>query len=200
MNRPHRLRPRPVGAALGLGLLVAAGAAAQPTPPRPAQPPQNLDRDPGYVDFGRLESWFGDEAKVEIDVRGALLRMVASSSRREDPELATMLGRLRAVQVRVYPLTPAVRSALRGRTSELARGLRSAGWESVVRVRDEGSHVDMMLRTLGDHVAGLMVMVMDDEGDDEAVFINIVGDVDPDQVGRIGERFGVRNLPGKSDR
>ena len=196
MTRPFRLRFRPPAVALALCLLAATAATAQPTPRTPPTPPaQNLDRDPGYVDFGRLESWFGDEAKVEIDVRGALLRMVASSSRREDPELANMLSRLRAVQVRVYPLTPAVRNALRGRTSEFARGLRSAGWESVVRVRDEGSHVDMMLRTLGDHVAGLMVMVTDDEDDDEAVFINIVGDVDPDQVGRIGERFGVRNLP-----
>jgi hypothetical protein len=166
---------------LFLLLLVAASAAlAQPV----------LERDPGYVDIAGLTAGITDEPTVEVDVRGALLRLVVSSARHDDPELAGMLSRLRAVQVRVYKLGTRERSAVAGRTAEFSRRLRSQGWEPFVRVRDNDTRVDMMVRTAGERITGLVAFVVGD--DSEAVFLNIVGDVNPEQVGRIGRRFNVK--------
>ncbi|HYE59009.1 MAG TPA: DUF4252 domain-containing protein [Rhodothermales bacterium] len=169
---------------LSLLLLLLLGVAA---PAALAQP--TLERDPGYVDVEALTQGITEEPTVEVDVRGALLRLVVASARSDDPELASMLSRLRAIQVRVYKLNSRDRSVVAGRTAEFARRLRSQGWEPFVRVRDEDSRVDMMVRTNGDRITGLVALVVGD--DEEAVFLNIVGEVDPEQVGRIGRRFNV---------
>lgn len=169
---------------LSLLLLLLAVAA----PAALAQP--DLERDPGYIDVDALTRGITEEPTVEVDVRGALLRLVVASARTDDPELASMLSRLRAIQVRVYKLNSRDRSTVAGRTSEFSRRLRTQGWEPFVRVRDDDSRVDMLVRTAGERITGLVALVVGD--DDEAVFLNIVGEVNPEQVGRIGRRFNVR--------
>ncbi len=164
-----------------LALLAPAAASAQ-TP---------LERDPGYIDVDALTAGITEEPTVEVDIRGALLRLVVSSARADDPELAGMLSRLRAIQVRVYKLDPRNRASVATRAADFARRLRADGWEPFVRVRDEGDRVDMLVRTSGDRITGLVALVTDgDDGD--TVFMNLVGEVDPEQVGRIGRRFHVR--------
>ena len=184
MNRPSAFRPSRALGALSLLAIVLVGA------PR-ARAQNTLDREPGYVNFAQIDRWFDAEAEVEIDIRGSLLRMVAAASRSEDPELAVMLGRMRAIQVRTYRLAPGLRTEARALSADLARSLKAQGWEGVVRVRKAGEeNVDIFLRTNGDRVSGLMLMVVSPE-DGESVFINIVGEVDPEQIGRIGRRFNV---------
>ena len=62
-----------------------------------------------------------------------------------------------------------------------------------VRVREEDEDVHIyMLPGKGDNIDGLVVMVVTD--DDEAVFINVVGTIDPVQIGRIGHSFRIDAL------
>ena len=49
-----------------------------------------------------------------------------------------------------------------------------------------------MLPGKGDNIDGLVVMVVSD--DDEAVFVNVVGTIDPAQIGRIGHSFRIDAL------
>ena len=160
---------------------------------------QNLAGDPGYLDLSRVDGWFSAEPTVEIDLKGSLLRMVTRSAQSDDPDLAAMLGRMRAVQVRIFPLAAGALASARTRTADLMRGLERQGWESFVRVRQDGQYVNMMVRPRGgtsDALAGLVVAVVDEDDDEpQAVFINIVGDVDPERIGEIGRRFGAPNVP-----
>jgi hypothetical protein len=43
-----------------------------------------------------------------------------------------------------------------------------------------------------DRIAGLVVMAV--EPGDEAAFVNIVGDIDPAQIGRLGRKFDIEPL------
>lgn len=159
---------------------------------------QNLASDPGYLDLSRVDSWFSAEPTVEIDLKGSLLRMVTRSAQSDDPELAAMLARVRAVQVRVFPLAGGALASARSRTADLMRGLERQGWESFVRVRQDGQYVNMLVRPRGgasEALAGLVVAVVDEDDEPQAVFINIVGDVDPERIGDIGRRFGAPNVP-----
>ncbi len=147
----------------------------------------------GYVDFRELDDWFDTEAKLEINVKGALLRLVAEASRNEDPELARLLSRLKGIYVRGYPLSRSQAGAVGRRTSDFARRLEGQGWDTVVRVREEDEQVDMYIRSDGDNIAGLVVMVVSPD-EDETIFVNIVGDIDPEEIGRIGSKFHIDAL------
>jgi hypothetical protein len=156
---------------------------------------QNLEDDPGYLDLSTIESWFGEEATLEVNIEGALLRMVSEASRNEDPELSGLLTKLRAIQVRGYSLSETEISAINQQANEFASRLERTGWDMVARVRDDDERVHMFVRTQGDAIAGLVVMVVS-PGDDETVFVNIVGDIDPAEIGRIGSRFDIGPLDG----
>ncbi len=161
-----------------------------------AQVPADVRADPGYLDLGMIESWFNQEANIEVNVQGALLNLVRSASRHEDEELADMLGKLKGVYVRGYKIDPAAVENIASRTGKLAQSLSADGWETVVRMRDEEERVDVFLRSNQNRIAGLVVMVV---GEDETIFVNIVGEIDPDDIGRIGGRVNVPDIPGMGD-
>ena len=74
----------------------------------------------------------------------------------------------------------------------MSRGLVEDGWEPVVRIRDEQEVIQILIRHDGESIAGLAAMFVD--GGDSAGFINIVGEVDPSQVARIGRQLNIRAL------
>lgn len=148
-----------------------------------------LPSKPGYVDFGNLTELFGQEPKVEVMLGGPLVTFLAEASRQEDPELAKMLDGLTAISVNVYELDQGDAQAARDRVEQLAGRLSDQQWQRTVKVNEEDSRVQMFMRTDGDQIAGLALMVLG--GDSEAVFINVVGNVDPAALGKLASKFGV---------
>lgn len=159
----------------------------------PAQAQDNLTSDPGYIDLNTVESWFGEQPKIEVNIKGALLELVAEASRYEDPELADLLTKLRAIQVRGYDLQPADYGAAEARVQDLGQQLEGRGWDTVVRVREDDEYVNMFVRVNEGVIAGMVVMTLAPR-DEESFFINIVGEIDPKQVGRIGRTFDIDPL------
>lgn len=166
----------------GLGLLLLLGLAT------PTLAQDRLEDDPGYLDMRQVEGWFEVSPRYEVNVKGALLKMVAEASRYEDPELANLLSKLKAIQVRGFALRWSQFDEVVAQVETMVQGLESRGWDTVVRVREEEEHVDMYLKMDGDAIAGLAVFVVE-PGDDETVFVNIVGEIDPADLGRLGRRF-----------
>lgn len=146
---------------------------------------------PGFLDLATIDGWFNREAKIEVNVSGALLGLIQGATQNEEPELSSMLGRLKGLYVRGYSVEPGEVRSIADRTGALARSLSSRGWETVVRVREDDERIDVYLRTVQDRIAGLVVMVV---GEDETMFVNIVGEIDPSELGRLGSRFNL-NLP-----
>ena len=60
--------------------------------------------------------------------------------------------------------------------SAMAEGLDSAGWDRVVRVREDENHVDIYYRLVSnaDVIYGIAIMVAEPR---EKVLVNIVGDI-----------------------
>lgn len=158
-----------------------------------------LARDPGYLDLSFVDAWFRQPPSVEVNVKGALLTLVAEASRYDDPELSDLLRKLKAIQVRTFALPPGQHRGIEQRTAELAQRLENQGWDAVVRVRDGDERVHMFVKTAGSTIAGMVVMVIDPQSR-ESVFLNIVGDIDPEQIGRIGRQFDIGPLQGTTTR
>ena len=174
---------------LGVTAILAAAA------PGTAFAQNNLRADPGYLDLATVEQWFDAEPWLEVNIKGALLNLIVGAAEAEDdPELTSILSKLKAIEVRGYPLTSQNFDDIDRHTRQLAGRLESQGWETVVRLREDDERINVFLKSNGNSIAGLVVMVLDPSDDDGAVFVNIVGDIDPKEVGRIGQRFDIDPL------
>ncbi|MEM8488442.1 MAG: DUF4252 domain-containing protein [Bacteroidota bacterium] len=153
----------------------------------------DLDNDPGYVDFSSMEDRFDTTPDFQINIKGQLIKLVAEASREEDPEFAELLLRLRAIQVRSFPMRKSQIRAMELHSESIGEELEDAGWDTVVRLRDYGQYVDVYALENPDFILGLMMMVVDTEAN-ETVLINIVGDIAADELGRIGSKFDIAPL------
>jgi hypothetical protein len=82
------------------------------------------------------------------------------------------------------------------RTDAFAQRLEAEGWRRVLYVRDGAEVARVFLRpdpdSDGDRIAGLTVLAVDPS--DEAVLINVVGPISPDQLQQLGSSLHIESL------
>ncbi|MCZ6616925.1 MAG: DUF4252 domain-containing protein [Gammaproteobacteria bacterium] len=144
-----------------------------------------LEELPGYVEFGELKSVYG-EPKVMINIGGTLLNFMGAASK-HDPEAAALLKNLQGVRINVYSTEGQTGPALEQLT-KVKNMLQEQDWEPIVQVRETGEEVQIFMKVDGEAMQGLVVMAVDG---DEAVFINIIGMIDPSQLAEVMEQFDV---------
>ena len=148
---------------------------------------------PGLVNFDAFDQRFGIPPSFEVNIQGKLLQLVSEASREEDPELSELLDRLHAIQVRGFPMQRSQFRMMENHSREIATELEDAGWNTVVKLRDYGEYVDVYAKENATYIEGLMMMVVDNELR-ETVLINIVGNIQAEELGRIGSRFDIAPL------
>ncbi len=193
MNRSHPTVPALL---LLLGILallpaVAAPALAQPED-RPPSP--SFEDEPGFVDFEALGlvTAKGEES-LRISLYGPILQLVAEATKGEEPGFSEVIAKLRAIRADLFQVAPPARDELRRRTIDTARRLERRGWQTVVEVRSGSGDLSFIqTRVDGERISGLSVMFLEPDG--SAGFINIVGDVSPAELGRLGRTFDIEPL------
>ena len=137
--------------------------------------------EPGYVDFSDLSSLLGQPPEVNINFGSAMLGVFAAGLRESDADLADLLGALRGLRVMVFENVTG--PAARDYAEATALKLGAAGWEAALTVRETSTNVDFYLRSVNDEIRGLAMMVTETDG--TAVFINVVGRLDPSALGKL---------------
>ena len=141
---------------------------------------------PGYVDFGELNSVFG-EPTVQISIGESLLNMVGALSAEEDPEAAELFRKLNGVRVNVFE-TEAMAEGSVELVKNISAQLSDRGWESVVTVNSADEQVRIFMKISGETVDGITVMAVEDT---EAVFVNVIGNINPAELERVMDNFDV---------
>ena len=149
------------------------------------------DRPPGYVDFGQLPASESGGEHVEIALGGAMMGLAASVLKKPEPEAADLLKGLRSVRVHVVEMKDDNRKAVLERIQAIRTELDGKKWERIVSVKKKKEDVGIYLKTGAENIIeGLVLTVVD--GDKEAVLINIVGSIKPEQVATLSDKL---NLP-----
>lgn len=141
---------------------------------------------PGYVDFGDLSSLYG-EPKIIINLGGTMLGFISMMSSSESPETADMISKLKGVRVQIFE-TDTNSDASKAQFNKVKANLKSAGWEPIVQVNEDDQQVLIYMKMKDGNMEGMTVMVVDEE---EAVFVNVIGQLDPAELGRVMESLDV---------
>ena len=161
-----------------------------------------VEQQPGYVDFAKFGLGAGEEATVEVNLRGPMLRLAAAASDEDDPELGAMLGGLDGIFVRTYALEDRSPEAFEKAIASISKHLQETGWETIVKVRERDERAHIAIKLSGDDIIGMTVLAMEEnDRENEVVFINIVDVLDLTQIGRMGRHldFGVDALDSLDD-
>jgi Domain of unknown function (DUF4252) len=156
------------------------------------QTAQKLTDQPGYVPLDQLDLFPRDKLSVEINIEGALMSLVAAAAKQEDPEFSSLMAGLKAITVQAIPLKGLDEGALRTKIGRTVRWLEDRGWKSTMRVRDKGEETYIYLREIDGKIAGLTLLAL--QPGEEAVVINIVGRIDPAQLGRLSQSLDLPHL------
>ena len=154
----------------------------------------------GFVPLAELNLFPQDKLSTEVNLDGALLRLVAAAVKSEDPAFSALVGGLRSINVQVFPLTGVDAGAVKMRIDRASRWLEDRGWTANLRVKEKGQETSIYLKQQDGNIVGLTVLTF--QPGDEAVAINISGRIDPAQIGRLGQGIHVPQLeklpaPGK---
>lgn len=141
---------------------------------------------PGYVDFGELNNIFGEPA-VQISIGESLLGLVGSLSASEDPDAAELFKRLNGVRVSVFE-TESMAAGAVDTIKNISTKLSDQGWESVVTVNSADEQVRIFMKINDEVVDGITVMAVEEN---EAVFVNIIGDINPEELSKVMNNFDI---------
>jgi hypothetical protein len=148
---------------------------------------------PGYIEFQAMEFFGSSDVKIEVNLNENMIKLVAKFLKGEDPELYDMMINLKLVRVEVYDLTREIADKFSTESSKTVKVLDDRDWERIVRVREDDERAYVYVKPSEDYewIQGIVVLAMED---DEAVFVNIVGDIKPEDISRLGDHFGVEEL------
>ena len=148
----------------------------------------------GAIDIGQLMPSAKGQF-VEVNLSSAMLKFAARIASRHEPEAAEMIRNLKSIRVNVVGLDDSNRAATVEQIESVRRKLESQGWTKLVTVREknDGDNVDVHIKQHGEEaIDGLVVTVIDRKG--EAVFVNIVGNINADQIAQLAEKFDIEPL------
>ncbi len=158
-----------------------------------AQEADDYKNHPGYIDFGSFDKFQGAEETVEVFIKGPLLKFVSKAAEYEDPELASLLNKLKLIKVNVFSLDKFDINEARNIMKSVSGKIDRSKWDLMVRTKEAGEHVEVYTQFgPNDILTGLVVMVV--EENKEAVFVNIAGEMDPAKLGKLSDKFNIPRL------
>ncbi|MDI1337659.1 MAG: DUF4252 domain-containing protein [Lacunisphaera sp.] len=152
------------------------------------------DTEAGAIDIGQLMPSAKGQF-VEINLSSAMLKFAARIAARQEPETAELIRGLKSIRVNVVGMDDSNRAATVEKIESVRRKLEAEGWTKMVTVREKegGDNVDIHVKQRGEEaIDGLVVTVIDRKG--EAVFVNIVGNINADQIAKIADKFDIEPL------
>ncbi len=157
-----------------------------------AEAQENYEKLPGYVDLKGIEEFKKADESVEVFITKPLLKLVAAFSAGEDSSLANLISNLALIRVEKFNIPNKKIGKVKKLIDKTSRKLKSQRWVSTLKAREKDKVTEIFLKEEKGKVAGLLIMTVDETG--EAVFVNIVGNIDMEQLGKLSRKFDIPKL------
>ena len=121
---------------------------------------QPIEEHPGYFPIDELQFLSPDDLSVEINLRGAMLRLIGKVAADDDPEFALVMKNLEAIRVQIAPTDRLQADTVRKGLDTGVAMLENLGWYRMVLTRDEGEEVHIYGREDEGDLQGLTVLAI----------------------------------------
>jgi hypothetical protein len=158
----------------------------------PLRAANSFEANPGYIDFDKYVGLHAEDSKVEVQLKGPLLKLAASIIEAQNEGVSSLIRSVELVRVHVYRVTEENHEAFAESVNAIARNLTERNWEQLVTVKDNGENVAVFANMpTEDAIAGIVVSV---SSGDEAVFVNVVGNVALESLAELGKQLNIPEL------
>lgn len=145
---------------------------------------------PGYFDLSSVPSLGETKSSVEIFFTPGLAKLIGGLEY-DDQASQHVLTALKLIKVYTFDARQNDRARLAHKIDELSKKLMSGKWERFIRVQEENSRTEIFTRTIGREIHGMVVLSLDTN---EASFVNIVGKLDFEALGKLSKKFDIPQL------
>ena len=158
----------------------------------PMQAADTFESNPGYINFDQYIGLHAEDSKVEVQLKGPLLRLAASIVEAQNEDVSNLISSVELVRVHVYEVNEDNREEFAESVNSIAKNLTDRNWEQLVTVKDGDENVAVFANMPTEEaIAGIVVSV---SSGDEAVFINVVGNVALESLADLGKQLNIPQL------
>jgi hypothetical protein len=105
--------------------------------------------------------------------------------------LSNLLENIKLISVNVFEIVEKNIQDIKIIINDVSKKLKSKNWENVVSFKNEKDYVEIYTQIIGDKFSGIVIMAVNGK---EAVFVNVIGDIRPEQLEKLGGKFNIPNL------
>lgn len=158
-----------------------------------AQNKQDYSNDPGYADFGNLSGFEKGNNVTEIYIGKDLLDLVAKMSQEKDSSLTNLLEGLKLIRVNSFSVNKKDSKAIMLIMNKVDKNLTDKNWKRIVKIKNNNNVTNVYIKSDNEgNFDGLVVTNFQKDG--EASFINIVGRIKLETIGKLGKKFNIPEL------
>ncbi len=155
----------------------------------------DYSKDPGYVDLSWTSAYTGEKGS-EILVEQGLLKMLAKMAKEQSADLVKQLENLKLVRMNSFPLNDENTKQVEGKINAIDKDLLGRDWERIARTKSNEETRNIYVKTSGsEKFLGIVVTTMNTKVK-SASFINVVGEIDPEVIGKLAKGLNIPQLGG----
>jgi hypothetical protein len=151
---------------------------------------------PGYVDFGSISKYMTGDNVTEVNLDANLLQMLSKMGGEKDTSFKSVVSGLKLIRVNSFGINASNENEVKDVISSVDKSLMSKNWQRIVKVKENGEYTNVYVLPSSDYenFLGLCVTSIDskkkkDKERAEATFVNIVGNINMSQLGKLGDKF-----------
>jgi hypothetical protein len=156
---------------------------------------------PGYVDFGNISKYMTGDNVKEVNLDANLLNMLSKMGGEKDTSFKSVVSGLKLIKVNSFGVNASNENEVKDVIASVDKSLMSKNWERIVKVKENGEYTNVYVLPSSDYenFLGLCVTSIDakkkkDKVGAEATFVNIVGNINMSQLGKLGDKFNFPSM------
>jgi hypothetical protein len=155
-----------------------------------AQEDESCKSHPGFFDLSSVPELGETESTVEIFFTPGLAKLLGAM---EDGDRASenLFSALKLIKVYTFDTRTNDRARLSQKIEELSKKLLAGKWERFLRAQEKAGRTEIFTKTEGRKIQGVVILSIDRK---EAAFVNIVGTMDFESMGKLSKKFDIPPL------